>query len=130
MSEEQPGFDFNPPVPATPITRYEEMRRQFEAFDAEHPRVWSLFKRFTFNRIERGFKNFGAKAVMERIRWETAEAQTPEDHFKISNNLTSFYARKFHAAYPQHDGFFRTHHQPSRHAPPTHLPPFGPQDYQ
>jgi hypothetical protein len=109
---EQPAFEFEQPV-LTPITRLEEMRAQFEAFDKDHPGVWVLFERFTFDRISRGFENFGSKAVMERIRWETAEAQTPEDQFKISNNFTPFYARKFHTRHPEHDGFFRTHIQPS-----------------
>ena len=93
------------------------MREQFLKFHKAHPKVWVLFVQFTFDRIDRGFKHYSANGVFERIRWETAEAKTPEGEFKISNNHRPFYARVFMLKYPEHEGFFRVHEQTSRKQP-------------
>ena len=92
------------------------LERKFEVYDAENPHIWAAFVRFTYQAINRGYSNFSAKAVVERIRWHTKIETIPvvgepliEDRdLKLNNNYPAYYARKFHAAYPQHDGFFRT----------------------
>ncbi len=89
---------------------YEERRVLCERFHNEHPDVWALFVQFTLELIAAGREHFGASAVWERIRWETAVNPAYRDRrdFKVNNNFQPFYARWFMAAYPQHDGFFRT----------------------
>ena len=111
-------------------SRYEQMRAEAIAFHREHPIVWALFKRFTFDRIERGFAHYSVNAIFERIRWETDQARVdPALEFKLNNNHRAFYARAFMRRYPQHDGFFRTRFQTSQTAPGSTLPPLGPGDF-
>jgi len=93
-------------------SRLEEMRKECSAFHRSHPEVWALFVGFTFEKIRLGHTHYGAKAVMERVRWETGSgASKPE--FKVNNNFPSFYARRFAKAFPEHRDFFRTRVQNS-----------------
>jgi hypothetical protein len=93
---------FDPPL-GTP-----EQQRRFVEFDEAHPEVWEMFVRFTHDRIRRGFEHYSSDAILHRIRWETAVSMGDESEFKLNNNFTPYYARKFHRVFPQHDGFFRT----------------------
>lgn len=107
------------------MNRHEEMRIACRKFHRAHPEVWRLFVRFSHEKIALGCEHFGAKAVMERIRWETsAGGSSPE--LKISNNHTAFYARRFNRMHPHlGDGeFFRENAQTSHHHPATGLQQF------
>ena len=75
-------------------------------FHKENPSVYELFKKFTFEAINAGHEHYGARGVIERIRWHTS-VETKGDPFKINNNWTSFYARLFMVHHPEYDGFFR-----------------------
>ena len=108
------------------MNRYEEMREQVQAFHAEHPEVWRLFVRFTFQIIDRGYSNYSVNAIFERIRWEIDAGGDGLAMFKLNNNYRAFYARKFMRQYPQHEGFFRTRTQSSQAAPATYLPELSP----
>nr|WP_299067101.1 hypothetical protein [uncultured Allomuricauda sp.] len=79
---------------------------KFYAFHNKYPEVYIKFKNITFKAIKKGFENYGAKGVMELVRWHTA-GPTKEDGFKINNNYTSYYVRLFEKEFPQHEGFFR-----------------------
>lgn len=106
------------------------MRQQCIRYHKAHPKVWTLFCQFTFELIERGFKNYGAKAVMERIRWETDQANVKGmSEFKIGNNYTAFYARRFMKKNSEHDGFFRLRKQTSKNKQPINRPELGPKDF-
>jgi hypothetical protein len=93
-----------------------DYRHLFLAYHAVHPRVYSLFKRFTLEVIDRGFENYSADAIMHRVRWETAittqpqpgKRLNPDEPFKVNNNYVAHYARMFMAEFPRYDGFFRT----------------------
>lgn len=76
-----------------------------KAIDYDHgnPLVWEYFVLFTFEMIEKGYKRIGSKMIFERIRWET---MIKGDPFKVNNNYTPYYARKFEREYPQHKGIF------------------------
>jgi hypothetical protein len=76
-----------------------------------------LFKRFTFELINAGFENHGAGAVFERMRWHVNIETRSEDGLKLSNDFRAYYARMFHAAYPNHDGFFRNRKRRSEDIP-------------
>jgi len=108
--------------------RLEEMRLQVIDFHNKHPEVWDLFVRFSFEKIKCGFKNYSAKAIVERIRWESDVGGDGVAQFKIGNNYPSFYARRFMRAYPQHEGFFRTRKQTSEDQDPTRKPEITPED--
>ena len=85
------------------------MDEQAAAFSKQHPYVSVLFVKFTKEIISRGFKNYSAKAIFERIRWETDVPDVAgRSTFKLSNNHRAWYARKFMETYPEYAGFFRT----------------------
>lgn len=110
-------------------TRNEEMREQCEAFHKEHPEVWDMFVHYTQLMINRGYKNYSAQSVVERIRWEKDVGGDGEIAFKINNNFVAFYSRRYMKVYPQHEGFFRLRRQVSNDADATKLPELTPQDY-
>jgi hypothetical protein len=84
------------------------IKEDFIKYDNENPQVWEKFKYFTLQAIRSGRNNMGSKAIMERIRWYTMVETSSKDVFKINNNYSAFYARKFMKKHPRFDGFFRT----------------------
>jgi hypothetical protein len=74
----------------------------FKSFTA-NPAVWRQFERYALDAIQTQRK-LGAKAIMERVRWET-EIERNED-FKVSNNWTAYYARIFALKYPAFRDYF------------------------
>lgn len=80
---------------------------QFVQYDTANPQIWRLFVAFAFDRIGRGFKHYGARDILHRIRWDTEISEDVGSGFKVNNIWSPYYARKFHAMFPQHDGFFR-----------------------
>lgn len=78
----------------------------FEQFHSANPKVWELFCKFSLEAANSGRKHLGAKAVMERIRWQTMIETDAKESFKVNNSYTAYYARKFALAYPEYDGLF------------------------
>ena len=111
-------------------SRHEEMREAVEEYNKEHPEVWDLFVRFSFEMINRGFKNYSVNAIFERIRWEHDAGGDGITTFKIGNNHRAFYSRRFMNMYPIHLGFFRTREQRSKDSPATNLPELTPDHYR
>lgn len=70
---------------------------------AANPMIWRFFERFTLEAIIKG-KTLGAKAIMERVRWE-AEVEKGES-WKCNNNFTAYFSRVFAMKYPEHAGYF------------------------
>lgn len=83
-----------------------KLKQAFEDFHAQNPGVYELFKRFTFELIQAGRTYYSSDAVCHRIRWHTA-IETEGDDFKINNDYTAYYARKFMRDFPEYKGFFR-----------------------
>ena len=114
----------------TDSSRYDEMREQVIAFHKENPIVMELFSQFTQQVIDRGFKNYSARAIFQRIRWETEHPDYDKDsEFKINDHYSPFYARAWMGLNPEHDGFFRVRKQTSRDCDATGLPELGPEYY-
>ena len=112
------------------MTRHEQMRRAARVFHVEHPYIFSLFVRFTLEKIDQGHKHYSASAVFQRIRWETDRPDYAKGlDFKLNNNHIPFYARGLMRKFPKHAGFFRTRHQISRESDASKLGPLGPRDY-
>jgi len=78
----------------------------FEQYDNDNPQIWQAFAHYTHKTIDKGFHNYGAKGIIELIRWHTG-VKAEGDTFKVNNNFAPDYARKFMKAFPQHEGFFR-----------------------
>ena len=111
--------------------RHEEMRQQCIRFHKDNPEVWDLFVRFTFEMINKGFKNYSAQhGIFARIRWEMDVGGNGVTQFKINNNYSAFYARRFMKMYPQYDGFYRTREQVSKEECASNLPELAPSDYE
>ena len=83
-----------------------KIRKAFEKFHDENPEVFRLFKKFTFQAIAKGHKQYSADAIMHRVRWETSII-TNDTRYKINNNHISYYARKFADEFPVLRFFFR-----------------------
>lgn len=82
-------------------------KNQFEKFHSENPEVYILFVRFAFEAIRSGRGRYGAKSIIERIRWHT-NVETNGKDFKINNNHAPYYARLFAEEYHEHKDFFVT----------------------
>jgi len=78
---------------------------QWLKYDRENPQIYEMFKRFTLELINARRVRFGASAIIERLRWEAMT--TSNGRFKMNNNYSAFYSRKFVAEFPQYSGFFR-----------------------
>lgn len=96
----------------TLVEARQELRRQgvpestidafFESFVA-NKHIWFMFERYTLDAIH-AQRKLGAKAVMERVRWESEIERNQE--FKVSNNWTAYYARIFSIKHPAHRNYF------------------------
>jgi hypothetical protein len=64
-----------------------------------------MFRKITLQTIDKGFTNYGAKGIFEIMRWLTGVKA--QGLYKVNNNYTAFYARKFENEFPQYKGFFR-----------------------
>jgi len=78
----------------------------FEQYENENDEIWTAFVHYTNITIYKGFDHYSAKGIFELIRWHTGIKT--EGTFKINNNYSADYARKFMEVYPKHKGFFRT----------------------
>lgn len=87
-------------------------RKDFAEYDAANPQIWQAFERMALSLIAKGVKHWGAKAIFEVLRYQTA-IEGNDGFWKINNNFHAGYARKFVAKYPEHKGFFelREHHE-------------------
>ena len=80
--------------------------KTIESFINKHKRdkyIWRLFEQYALKAAEKG-KKLGAKAIMERVRWECEIEDSGE--FKINNDYTAYYARVFAIAHPEYADFF------------------------
>lgn len=79
----------------------------FEEFCAKHPDVYAHFVRYAEEFRGAGRRRYGAKVIIERIRWHFATSSGDES-FKIDNRFTSRFARKLIAERPEFAHFFET----------------------
>lgn len=85
------------------------IKKTFEEYDNENPEIWKSFEAKTLQLIKMGRTHYGAKAITEVIRYETIVEGN--DEFKLNNNYTAGYARKFMTYHPSHKRFFETREQ-------------------
>jgi len=84
-----------------------KQKTDFEIFDEENPHVWKQFERMALDLINAGVKHFGAKAIWENLRFHFITT-TSDPEYKLNNNYTADYARKFIKKHPEHKNFFET----------------------
>ena len=113
-----------------PKTRKDELEESALKFHQQHPQVWVLFVKFTREMASRGFRNYSAYAIFERIRWETDEADVDgKSTFKVNNNHRPYYARWYMQSFPEHEGFFRIRELTSEERLASDLPELTPKDF-
>lgn len=81
-----------------------ELKDKFEIYHQQNPEIYNKFKELTLQVLQNRAR-FGAKAIIEQIRWNSMISGNED--FKISNNYTAYYARKFMNEFSQHDGLFK-----------------------
>lgn len=77
----------------------------FQNYHKDNPWIWEYFKKYALDMTARR-KSYGAKAIMERARYEYDIDNSTGEPFKINNDYTSLYARLFIYYFPQHENFF------------------------
>lgn len=82
------------------------IQADFEEFHRLHPEVYQMFGQFAQDLRGAGKRRLGAKLIIERIRWEKVIAGRSDD-FKINNNYTSRYVRRFVQEYPEFQSMFQ-----------------------
>lgn len=87
-------------------TRADQIFEAFVQFHKANPHIWELFKKYTFQAINAGREHYGSACIFERIRWHL-QVETSGGDLKLNNNFRAYYARLFHVAYPNTDGFFQ-----------------------
>jgi hypothetical protein len=78
--------------------------KTFQQYDQEHPEIYQVYKNIAYDYIQRGKIKMGSKSIIEEIRWH--KLVKTNEYFKVSNNYTAYYARKFANEHPQYAGFF------------------------
>ncbi|MER9628867.1 hypothetical protein [Mesorhizobium sp. M0296] len=91
----------------TPIHMSNAITARFERFHNENPHVYSMFQRFSLKAIQAGMKRLSGHFILARMRWESA-IETKGDPFKINDNYSAYYVRKFIADFPQYAATFET----------------------
>ena len=76
------------------ISLFSDIDHKFAEFDRQHPEVYQHFCRLAKKAMSYGRERIGAKQIIEVIRWEVF-LDHEDREFKINNNFTSRYARKF-----------------------------------
>lgn len=93
------------------IYRYSSRRatseERFSRFLDVHPEIYAEFKRLAHHLLARGIRHYGAKAIMEVIRYRCAISGQGET-IRIDNNYTSMVARKLMDEDARFNGFFET----------------------
>jgi len=76
---------------------------KFIDYIAHNYDVWREFERFALQAIAANRK-IGAKAIMERVRWEVEIEKSGE--YRANNNYTAYLSRVFELKHPHHQGYF------------------------
>lgn len=89
------------------MTLPDDLDGQFETYQQTHPTIYPAFRKYALTMLERGFTHYGAKALMEVVRYHAnIERGNGGDPFVINNNFTSRFARKLAQEDPRFAHFF------------------------
>lgn len=77
----------------------------FKQHLTDNPEMWDMFREYAIHIAKRGLK-YSAGGILHRMRYETMVSEK-YGAFKVNQNWSSFYARKFIEDYPQYN-IFRT----------------------
>ena len=83
------------------------LESKFWTYHKANPQVFNLFKHFANEARSKGYAQYSAKAIFERVRWEVSVNTNDPEKFKMNNNYTSRYARLLITSDPSFADFFR-----------------------
>ncbi|MDO8643365.1 MAG: hypothetical protein Q7S00_00150 [bacterium] len=69
------------------------LREQAEKHILDHPEDWDLFRSLAYEMKKRKRK-FGAKFIMEKMRWDFYLTARADEEFLVNNNFGSYWIRK------------------------------------
>lgn len=100
-------FDGSPlhPLVQPEYGREETIQQRFERFHAMNPFVYDSLRALALQMVRAGVKKYGVKGLFETLRWHYT-LSTQGEPFKLSNDLTSRYARLLMEREPALEGFF------------------------
>lgn len=82
---------------------------RFQAWLRANPQVYAEFKRRALTLHHRGWRHFGAKALIEAMRYDSAiSAATPDEPWRLNNSHVSRMVRRLIDEHPELSGFFET----------------------
>ncbi len=84
-----------------------DLETKFVEFDTANPKAYRMFDRFAWQAVRAGRTVLSAKAIFERMRWQTFLETTDED-YKLNNNYHAYYARLWMLRNPTSGARFRT----------------------
>ena len=83
-----------------------DIKTKFQEFHAKNPEIYGKFAHYAFKILKAGRSRYGAKSIMERVRWHFDLNAKDGDGFKCNNNYTAHYARMLEQRHPIFEGFF------------------------
>lgn len=105
MSQLDEQFDL---FSSDPLKGYDDAsKKAFWDYHAANPMIYEKLKFYAKQLKDTGRKQFGIRAIFERIRWDMVFDFNKED-FKINNTYSPFYARLLIFDFPEFKGFFET----------------------
>ena len=84
------------------------IQERAEAFDKANPHVYQEFRRLAFMLYNRGHRRFGAKLIIEQMRWTWMMQTDDASGFKLNNTHVAYFARKLMANEPELANVFET----------------------
>lgn len=105
------GMSYTPDEVKSWSDEQDDLSSWFEKYDRENPKVYQAFKALAQEKRAEGHPRYGAKTIMEILRWESSVRYKGDD-FKLGNNIkdrcSARYARKLIREDPSFKGFFET----------------------
>ena len=77
----------------SPYRSQQTIQEKFEEFHKANPRVYGLLVMFTLATYRAGYRHYGIKSLIERVRWHINIETHDLDGVKLNNNYSSRYAR-------------------------------------
>jgi hypothetical protein len=89
------------PVNRTPLS----LGERFAVHHERRPEVYRRFKELALRLLESGRSHYGAKSIMETVRFHCA-LDSGEEEYKINNSFTALYVRMLIQEDRRFEGFF------------------------
>lgn len=81
-------------------------KQSLQVADEHAEAVYAEFEKIALDLIRRGRKHYSSDGILHVVRFNRAIAGTDADGFKVNNNLSAPFARRFIAEHPEHELFF------------------------